>query len=53
MLQKEPVAQMNRQIADFGLKQPKRALYTPSQASLPEVGVFPFEDDKSIYSCTS
>lgn len=53
MLQKEPITQMNRQIADFGLKQPKRALYTPSHASLPDHIGYPFEEDKSVYSCTS
>lgn len=53
MIQKEPVAQINRQIADFGLQQTKRHLYTPSSSSLKEMGVFPFEDDKSVYSCIS
>lgn len=49
---------MNRQIVDFGIKQQSRTSQKPqrmtgvaSNSNLNEMGVFPFEDDRSEYSC--
>jgi hypothetical protein len=49
---------MNRQLVDFGIKQQSktnskanRMTGVPSNTNLNDMGVFPFEDDRSEYSC--
>lgn len=39
-------------MADFGLSQ-QRVYQTPANGSLPDMGVYNFEDDRSEYSCLS
>lgn len=40
----------NRVIADFGLNQ-KRPFQVPQNSNLHDMGAYPFEDDRSEYSC--